>query len=163
VLLTKPNSQVEREVRTFGAMTADVLALSGWLAVLGVRQIAMESTGVFWRPIFNLLEDDARSCILVNPLHMRAVPGRKTDVKDSERLADVLRHAVVQPSFIPPTPIRELRELIAIARRSSTSAPRRSTASRSCWMEGATSTLAAAATRLLGKSARDVLEYLQKV
>jgi transposase len=67
--------------------------------------------GVFWRPIFNLLEDDERTLVLVNPLHMRAVPGRKTDVKDSEWLADLLRHGLVRPSFIPPAPIRELREL----------------------------------------------------
>jgi hypothetical protein len=86
VLLSQPNGHVEREVRTFGTMTADILALSDWLSSLEVGQIAMESTGVFWRPIFNLLEDDERTLVLVNPLHMRAVPGRKTDVK--------LRHEV---------------------------------------------------------------------
>jgi transposase len=102
VLLTHPNGQVEREVRTFGTMTTDLLSLSDWLSSLRVRQVALESTGVFWRPIFNLLEDEERSIILVNPLHRRAVPGRKTDVKDSEWLADLLRHGLVQPSNTHP-------------------------------------------------------------
>ena len=88
VLLTKPTGQVEREVRTFGTMTADWLALSDWLSALDVTQVAMESTGVLWRPVDHLLEDDARTLILVNPLPMRAVPGRQTAVKDSEWLAD---------------------------------------------------------------------------
>jgi Transposase len=72
VLLTHPNGHVEREVRTFGTMTADLLALSDWVSSLQVRQIALESTGVFWRPIFNVLEDDERTLVLVSPLHMRA-------------------------------------------------------------------------------------------
>src|SRR5690349_12482814 len=92
-------------------MTADLLALSDWLGEQGVDQIAVESTGVYWRPVFNILEDEARTITLVNPQHMRAVPGRKTDVKDSEWLADLLRHGLVRPSFIPPAPIRGLREL----------------------------------------------------
>jgi len=77
----------------------------------------MEATGVYWRPVFNVLEA-GHAVLLVNPQHMRAVPGRKTDVKDkdSEWLADLLRHGLVQPSFIPPAPIRELRELRELAR-----------------------------------------------
>ncbi len=111
VLLTEERGHVEREVRTFGTMTADLVALSDWLTERGVTYVAMESTGVYWRPVFNLLEDEARTLVLVNPQHIKAVPGRKTDVKDSEWLADLLRHGLVQPSFIPPAPIRELREL----------------------------------------------------
>src|SRR5690349_15124263 len=88
-------------------MTADLLALDDWLRTFAVEQIALESTGVFWRPVFNLLED-GRTILLVNAQHMRAVPGRKTDVKDSEWIADLLRHGLLQPSFIPPKPIREL-------------------------------------------------------
>lgn len=159
VLLTQPTGQVEREVRTFGTMTADLLALSDWLAALDVRQIAMESTGVFWRPIFNLLEDEQRSIILVNPLHMRAVPGRKTDVKDSEWLADLLRHGLVQPSFIPPAPIRELRELTR--HRKALVYQRTQEVNRlEKLLEGANIKLAAVATSLLGKSARDMLQAL---
>jgi transposase len=111
VLLTRADGTVERKVRTFGTMTADLLALSDWLAELEVGQIALESTGVYWKPVFNLLEGDGRTIVLVNPQHMKAVPGRKTDVKDSEWLADLLRHGLVRASFIPPAPIRELREL----------------------------------------------------
>lgn len=159
VLLTHPNGQVDREVRTFGTMTVDLLALSDWLSNLDVQQIALESTGVFWRPIFNLLEDEQRSIILVNPLHMRAVPGRKTDVKDSEWLADLLRHGLVQPSFIPPAPIRELRELTR--HRKALVYQRTQEVNRlEKLLEGANIKLAAVATSLLGKSARDMLQAL---
>ena len=72
---------------------------------------AMESTGVYWRPVFNLIEE-GRTIILVNAQHMKAVPGRKTDVKDGEWLADLLRHGLLKASFIPPAPIREMRDLV---------------------------------------------------
>lgn len=84
VLLTRPDGTVQRRAATFGTMTADLLALHDWLADQAVTHIAMESTGIYWRPVFNLLEEDGRTILLVNPQHMRAVPGRKTDVKDSE-------------------------------------------------------------------------------
>jgi transposase len=101
---------VQKQTRTFGTMTADLLALAEWLEALGVRHVAMESTGVYWWPVYNLLEED-RTMVLVNPRHIKAVPGRKTDVKDSEWLADLVRHGLLRPSFIPPQPIRALREL----------------------------------------------------
>jgi transposase len=110
-LVTEPDGRVRRVVRTFGTMTADLLALSDWLDALAVPQIALESTGIDWRPVFNVLEDEARPITLVNPPHLRAVPGRKTDIQDSEWLADLLRHGLVRPSFLPPAPIRALREL----------------------------------------------------
>jgi transposase len=81
VLITKPDGTVQREVRTFATMTADLLALGDWLDTLQVNVVALESTGVYWRPVFNLLEE-GRTLILVNPQHIKAVPGRKTDVKD---------------------------------------------------------------------------------
>ncbi len=87
VLITAPDGAVQRRVRTFGTMTADLLALSDWLDGYGATQIAMESTGVYWRPVDNILEDGSRAITLVNPQHMQAVPGRKTDVQDSEWLA----------------------------------------------------------------------------
>ena len=110
VLITEPEGSVVKHVRTFSTMTADLLRLSDWLRGLGVTQIALESTGISWRPVFNILED-AHQVMLVNPQHIKRVPGRKTDVKDSEWLADLLRHGLVRPSFIPPKPIRVLREL----------------------------------------------------
>jgi transposase len=91
VLLTGSEGAVRTHVRTFGTMTADLLALSDWLSELEVTHVAMESTGVYWRPVFTLLEEDERTLVLVNPQHMRAVPGRNTDVKDSEWLGDPAR------------------------------------------------------------------------
>jgi transposase len=110
LLLTQPDGSLQRHTRTFSTMTGDLLVLSDWLAEHHVEQVAMESTGVYWRPVFNLLEE-GRTILLVNAQHVKAVPGRKTDVKDSEWLADLLRHGLLQASFIPPQPIRELREL----------------------------------------------------
>src|ERR1700730_502472 len=110
VLITSPDGTVEKKTRTFLTMTADLLALSDWLEALEVTHVAMESTGVFWRPVFNLLVEGC-TLLVVNAHHMRAVPGQKTDVKDSEWLADLLRHGLLKASFIPPKPIRELREL----------------------------------------------------
>jgi transposase len=110
VLSTHPDGRLQREIRTFSTMTADLLALADWLAAQQVTHVALESTGVYWKPVFNLLEE-GHTIILVNPQHMKAVPGHKTDVRDSEWLADLLRHDLVRPSFIPPAPIRELREV----------------------------------------------------
>ncbi len=150
---------MQREVRTFGTMTADLLALSDWLGDLAVTQIALESTGVYWRPVFNLLEDETRTVVLVNPQHIKVVPGRKTDVKDSEWLADLLRHGLLQPSFIPPAPIRELRDLTrhrkALVQQRTQEVNRLQKV-----LEGANSKLASVATSLLGQSARDMLDAL---
>jgi transposase len=111
VLLTDADSTVQRFVRTFGTMTADLLALGDWLSFHAVTHVAMESTGVLWRPVFNVLEEEGRTLILVNAQHVKALPGRKTDVKDSEWLADLLRHGLLHSSFVPPQPIRVLRDL----------------------------------------------------
>ena len=110
VLITREDGSVEKHLRTFSTMTADLLALDEWLRGLQVEHVVMESTGVFWHPVYNLLEE-GRQILLVNPQHMRAVPGHKTDVKDAEWLADLHRHGLLKASFIPPQPIRELREL----------------------------------------------------
>src|SRR5262249_46568337 len=110
VLLSDPDGTQHRFVRTFGTRTAELLALGDWLRFHGVTHVAMESTGVLWRPVFNVLEE-GHPLILVNAQHLKAVPGRKTDVKDSEWLADLLRHGLLRPSFIPPPPIRVLRDL----------------------------------------------------
>jgi transposase len=87
VLLSQADGTVQREVRTFGTMTAELLALADWLTALEVQHVALESTGVFWRPVFTLLEE-GRTSVLVNPQHLKRVPGHKTDVKDAEWLAD---------------------------------------------------------------------------
>ena len=158
VLLTQPDGSVQREVRTFSTMTVELIALGDWLETLQVTVVALESTGVYWQPVFNLLED-GRTMILVNPRHMRAVPGRKTDVKDSEWLADLLRHGLLQPSFIPPAPIRELRELTRY--RKGLVQQRAHEANRlQKILESANLKLAAVATDVLGRSGRLMLEAL---
>jgi transposase len=100
----------KKEIRTFSTMTADLLALLDWLSEAGCSHVAMESTGVYWKPVFNILEGQLQ-VVLVNARHIKAVPGRKTDVRDCEWLADLLRHGLVRASFIPPREIREIREL----------------------------------------------------
>src|SRR5262252_608900 len=102
--------KIHMEVRTFGTMTQDLLKLSDWLAAEGVTHVAMESTGVFWKPIYNILEGQF-TVLLVNARHVKNVPGRKTDVKDCEWLAQLLQCGLLRGSFIPPRPQRELRDL----------------------------------------------------
>jgi transposase len=99
VRISQADGLIERQVRTFKTMTADLLALADWLSSLNVTDVALESTGVYWRPVYNVLEDDQRTLLLVNPQHMRAVPGKKTDVKDAEWLADLLRHGLLRASL----------------------------------------------------------------
>ena len=99
-----------KQTRTFSTMTDDLLALSDWLTAEGCTHVAVESTGVYWKPVFNLLEGTLE-VVLVNARHAKAVPGRKTDVRDCEWLADLLRHGLLKASFIPPLEVRELREL----------------------------------------------------
>jgi transposase len=110
-LITSADGTVERSVRTFSTMTAGLLALGDWLDEQQITHVVMESTGVLWRPVDNVLEDDRRTLLLVNPRHLKTVPGRKTDGKDSEGLADLLRHGLLTASFIPPKPNRALRDL----------------------------------------------------
>lgn len=160
VLLTRADGTVERKVRTFGTMTAELLALSDWLADLEVGQIALESTGVYWKPVFNLLEGDGRTIVLVNPQHMKAVPGRKTDVKDSEWLADLLRHGLVRASFIPPAPIRELRELTRY-RKTLVRERGQETQRLQKLLESANIKLSAVASNVLGVSGSAMLRALR--
>ena len=158
VLLTEGDGTVRKQVRTFGTKTDDLLALADWLASLDVAQVALESTGVYWRPVFNILEE-GRTVVLVNPRHLKAVPGRKTDVKDAEWLADLLRHGLLRASFIPPAPIRELRELTRY--RKTLVQERGAEANRlHKTLEGANVKLAAVATDILGVSGRDMLAAL---
>jgi transposase len=99
-----------KEIRIFESTTRGLLAMSDWLAGHGVTHVAMESTGVFWKPVFNILESRFE-VLLVNAFHIKQVPGRKTDVKDCEWIADLLRHGLLKASFVPDRPQRELRDL----------------------------------------------------
>lgn len=105
-----PDGGPVKEIRTFRTLTPDLLGLADWLAEAGVPIVAMESTGVYWVPLYNLFEGRFE-LVVANAAHIKAVPGRKTDVRDAEWIADLLRHGLLQASFIPPRPQRELREL----------------------------------------------------
>lgn len=158
VLLTHEDGSVQRHVRTFSTMTADLLACLDWLESLQVEIVALESTGVYWKPVFNLLEGHLQ-VLLVNAQHMKAVPGRKTDVKDSEWIADLLRHGLLTASFIPPAPIRELRDLTRY--RKTLIQERAQEINRvQKVLETANLKLASVASDVLGKSGRDMLDAL---
>src|SRR5258706_8585432 len=147
-----------KEIRTFGKMTRDLLALSDWLAAAGCTHVAMESTGVFWKPLYNLLEDRF-AVLVVNAAHIKAVPGRKTDVRDAEWIADLLHHGLLRPSFIPDRPQRELRELTRY-RTTLIHDPANEVNRLQKVLEGANIKLSSVATDILGKSGRDILEAL---
>ena len=116
VLIGAAGQRPRKEVRTFRTMTRDLEALRDWLQELGVTQVGMESTGVYWRPIDAVLEGHF-DLIVGNARHIRNVPGRKTDVKDAEWIADLVRHGLIAKSFVPPAPQRELRELLRYRRK----------------------------------------------
>jgi transposase len=99
--------QGQKEIRTFSTMTDELLQLADWLTTVGCTHVAIESIGVYWKPVFNILEGSF-TVILVNARHIKAVPGRKTDVRDSEWLADLLRHGLLKASFLPPPEILSL-------------------------------------------------------
>jgi transposase len=146
--------QPSKEIRTFKTMTADVLDLADWLTTQGVSHVALESTGVYW----NLLEGSF-TLLLVNARHIKQVPGRKTDVRDCEWIADLLRHGLLRASFVPDRPQRELRELT----RYRTSLIRERAAERNRiqkTLEGAGIKLGDVASDVLGMSGRRILEAL---
>jgi transposase len=107
---TGPDGAVGRQVRTYRTVTADLIAMADWLDAQGVTHVAMESTGVYWKPVFHLLEGRFE-VLLVNARHIKKVPGRKTDVKDAEWIAQLLQYGLLRASFIPPPPVRDLRDL----------------------------------------------------
>jgi len=152
------NGKVQQQTRTFGTMTEQLLELGDWLADKGVTHLAMESTGVYWKPIWNLLEDRFQ-ILLVNAQHIKHVPGRKTDVKDSEWIAQLLQCGLLRGSFVPPTPQRELRELTRQRRQLVHS--KASVANRiQKVLEDANIKLGSVATDVLGVSGRDMLRAL---
>jgi transposase len=147
-----------KEVRTFGTMTGELLRLAAWLTEQGVTHVALESTGVYWQPIWNILEG-GYELFLVNARHVKAVPGRKTDVKDSEWLADLLRHGLLKASFVPDRAQRELRELTRY--RTALIQERAAEANRlQKTLEGANVKLAGVASDVLGVSGRKILAAL---
>jgi transposase len=148
----------QKEVRTFRTMTAELLLLADWLQAAGCTHVAMESTGVYWRPVYNLLEG-LFTLLVVNAQHIKAVPGRKTDVKDAEWIAELLRHGLLRGSFIPSKPQRQLRELTR--HRTTLVQDRARVVNRlQAVLEDANIKLAAVVTDIRGVSARAMLEAL---
>lgn len=150
--------RVHHEVRTFGTMTCDLLSLGDWLASEEVTHVAMESTGVYWKPIYNILEGRF-TLLLVNARHIKNVPGRKTDVKDCQWLAQLLQCGLLQGSFIPDRPQRELRDLTR--QRAQLVNEKSAVANRvHKVLEDANIKLGTVATDILGKSGRDMIRAL---
>ncbi len=147
------------ETRTFGTTTSELLLLMEWLQALQITHVAMESTGVYWKPLYNLLEATGMTVYVVNAAHMKAVPGRKTDVHDAEWISDLMRHGLLKASFIPPRPQRELRELIRY-RITMVSERADETNRIHKVLEGGNIKLGSVVTDILGKSGRAMLEAL---
>lgn len=146
-----------QQTRTFGTATEDLLALADWLIAERVTHVAMESTSVFWQPIYNVLEGTELKVLVVNAAHMKAIPGKKTDVKDAEWIADLLRHGLLRASFIPDRPQRELRELVRY--RTSLIRQRAQVVHRlQKVLEGANIKLSSVVADISGASGRAILE-----
>jgi transposase len=153
-----PSGRARSEVRTFSTLTSGLLELADWLTQQGVTHAAMESTGVYWKPVYHILEGGCE-LLLVNAEHVKKVPGRKTDVKDSEWLAQLLQCGLLRPSFIPPAPIRAVRDLTR--QRTQLIGEKARVANRiQKVLEDTNVKLASVATDVLGKSGRAILNAL---
>lgn len=154
-----PSGQVRTEVRRFGAMTRDLLQLLDWLKSHAVTHVAMESTGVFWRPVYNILEGNGMEVWVVNAQHLKKVPGRKTDVTDAEWIAQLLQCGLVRASFVPDRTQRDLRDL---TRQRTRLVQQRVTVTNRVHkvLEDANIKLASVASDALGASGRDMIEAI---
>jgi transposase len=160
VLVGRADQRAKKEVRSFGTFTRDLLALRDWLREQQCTHVAMESTGVYWKPVYAVLEGDF-DLVVGNAHHIKNVPGRKTDVEDSEWIADLLRHGLIAKSFVPPQPIRELRDLMRYRHKLVESR----TAERNRLLkllETANIKVSSVATNVFGKSGMSMLEALAR-
>ena len=158
VLIGEAGRKPRREIRTFSTMTRDLEGLRDWLQEMGVTHVGMESTGVYWKPVHAILEGHFE-LIVGNARHIRNVPGRKTDVKDAEWIADLVRHGLIRPSFVPPPPICELRDLVRL-RRSMSEALTTERNRTLKLLETANIKLASVATEVFGVSGLAMLKAL---
>src|SRR5437667_6103619 len=157
-LLTLDGGKLQKDIRTFSTTTNALLALLDWLTGAGCTHVAMESTGVYWKPVYNILEGHLE-LLVVNAQHIKAVPGRKTDVKDAQWIAELLQHGLLKASFVPPIEQRDLRELTRL--RSNFIRERATQVNRvHKLLEGANIKLASVATDVMGKSGRAMLDAL---
>jgi transposase len=154
----RPSGEVKQEVRTFATTTPELLALRAWLSDQRVTHVAMEATGVYWKPIYYMLEDGFE-LLLVNPAHFKQVPGRKTDVADCAWLAQLLEHGLLRSSFVPPAPIRELRDLTRYRKRLTEERTRAANRLHKV-LQDAGIKLSSVATDMLGVSGRSMLMAL---
>jgi transposase len=160
LLIVLQNGKVQKQVRTFGTTTRELLTLREWLLSEGCTHVAMESTGVYWKPVYAILEG-VLQIVVANAQHVKKVPGRKTDVKDAEWIADLLCHGLLRSSFVPPQPIRQLRDLTRYRRKlvESQSAERNRLLKL---LETANIKLSSVASDVFGVSGRLMLKALAK-
>jgi transposase len=158
VLHVMRDGRVQKQMRTFGTTTRELVSLREWLLSEGCTHVAMESTGVYWKPVYVILEG-AFQIVVANAQQVKKVPGRKTDVKDAEWIADLLCHGLLRSSFVPPKPIRELRDLTRYRRKlvESQAAERNRLLKL---LESANIKLASVATDVFGVSGRLMLKAL---
>ena len=149
----------KQEIRSFGATTRELLNMADWLKDNGCEMAAMESTGSYWKPLYNILETFELKAMVVNAHHMKAVPGRKTDIKDAEWIADLLQHGLLKASYIPDKAQRELRELVRY-RKSLVGERNRELNRLQKMLEGANIKISGTIKDINGKSARNILEYI---
>ena len=147
------------EIREFGTSTKEILSMTDWLTGEDCEMIAMESTGSYWKPIYNIIESSGLQAIIVNAQHMKAVPGRKTDVKDAEWIADLLQHGLLKASYIPDKAQRELRELVCY-RKSLIEDEARELNRLQKMLEGGNIKLSGTVSNINGKSSRNMLEVI---
>lgn len=149
----------KQEIRDFGTTTKELLKLTDWLKDSGCQIVAMESTASYWKPLYNILESSELKTIVVNASHMKAVPGRKTDKKDAEWIAELLQHGLLKASYIPDKSQRELRELVCY-RKSLVGERTRELNRLQKMLEGANIKISGTVSDINGKSSRSILEYL---
>lgn len=155
---TSRQGKLEEETRSFGTMTRDLLQMGDWLRAHGVTHVAMEATGVLWKPVWNILEGNFE-LLLVNPRELKQVPGRKSDVKDCQWIAQLLQHGLLRNSFVPPRPQRELRDLTR--HRAQLQGERTRVVNRiHKTLEDANVKLGSVASDIVGVSGREMLEEL---
>ena len=161
IRIARGRHDLERHIASFGTFTEDLERLCDWLRRHKVKQVAMESTGVYWIPIWNVLErrPGRFELLLLNPQHVRALPGRKTDAQDCERIAELLQYGLVRASFVPPVPIRELRDLTRA--RVHVQQDRNRVINRiHRLLESANIKMASVISNIVGKTGRSILDAL---
>src|SRR6266568_9316121 len=157
-LRVQEGGRVRREVRRWGTTTAELLELGDWLRQAGCTHVALEATGIYWKPVWHILEGELQ-LLLANPAHIRNIPGRKSDVNDATWIADLLAHGLIRASFVPPQPIQELRDLTR-TRKQLVRQIARHTLRIQKTLEDANIKLTGVISTLLGTSGRAILKAL---